>query len=576
LLLFSDGIPITEESVRLEKELATAPNGAGVLLLGPAESRHIAMEQVTKNRWFTVKVDLTPHGADSVADTIQDLSDQIGFVPSFNQLSGAFDYLTSMVGAKPASNVANASDEQLKSVLKVLTLALKIVSRTYPADGRPFSYAVVSLDFKSCLSEAGNPAIVPLLQQWALEIMRLKLAHVVVSADSHHVVTNDSSLGALRNHSYILHPIQDLERETVKELLEPLFEGIEEKEPVNVEEMNAYLLQEQASDLFSVEEVDETPQADAPGYFRSLVRSLPLVGTSETSLPPPEEASSEAVEPVVAPPPPPPPPPAVEEEGFWGKLQGLLELSILRKSRDIYARYAGAEQNHVDIPMEGFTLNTLSQLVYVIMGGRLPDVAKFVQRVQSTRKSPLDVLQLMQDEAQAEILNRAFGKKLYSVATPGAWTQVQVWKCIKAIAAAENQDFGIPMEQTVLKIFKGDRKALQELIRTGIFCTVEKSSDDILVAAGSPLYLHVFKLMTHNPSYKKGLEVLTLDEEYKKWSAEALQLEEDLNNVGRRSTTNDMSMEGLAGLRHRKSQLASRLGELSILIEKNRSVKNKL
>jgi hypothetical protein len=92
-------------------------------------------------------------------------------------------------------------EEQLEAILRVLTMALRIVSRTYPADGRPFPYALVLLDFKSTLSEWGNPSVVPLMQKWALEMMRQRIAHVVVSADSRSMVQGDATNGMLKNHA---------------------------------------------------------------------------------------------------------------------------------------------------------------------------------------------------------------------------------------------------------------------------------------------------------------------------------------------------------------------------------------
>jgi hypothetical protein len=129
---------------------------------------------------------------------------------------------------------------------------------------------------------------------------------------------------------------------------------------------------------------------------------------------------------------------------------------VLRRSRDILDRYTGRDKSSHAVPTEGFTVNTLTEVVYAVLGGRLPDVARFVNRVSSTRKKPLQVLQEMEGEAQALILNRAFGKKLFIPVSPGVWTQPQAWKCIKLIAAAP--DAGVPFEQVVLSVFKGDRK----------------------------------------------------------------------------------------------------------------------
>lgn len=180
--------------------------------------------------------------------------------------------------------------------------------------------------------------------------------------------------------------------------------------------------------------------------------------------------------------------------------------------------------------MDGFTVNTLSEMVYSILGGRLPDVARFVYRVSSTRKRPLRVLQEMENEAQSDILNRAFGKKLFSPTSTGAWTQPQAWKCIKAIATAK--EYFVPMDQAVLSIFKGDRTALQGLLATGVIRVEEGPKGELNLVAGSPLFLNTFKQMLYNSILRKGMEQMVLDVEYNDYTTEALKLEEDLSKVG--------------------------------------------
>ena len=250
-------------------------------------------------------------------------------------------------------------------------------------------------------------------------------------------------------------------------------------------------------------------------------------------------------------------------------------MAILRKSREVLKRYAGKERHDFPIPLDGVSLESLTEKVYSIMGGRLPDVLRFVQRVEATRKSPLEVLLAMQQEAESEILNRAFGKKLFKVESPGNWTQTQAWKCIHAIVrdASENS---VPMRSVLLSVFKGDQKALDDLISTGVLRVVETKDRELYLAAGSPMYLHQFRLMVNNPTMYKGFQQACLDEEYKKYNEEAATLEDDLAKIGKTLTTEMIGGQGRQGVARRKEQLAQRLGELTDLIIKNRQAKSRL
>jgi hypothetical protein len=97
IALIDGDVPSTPESEALATSLANPPTGAGILLVGSPEARDIALERVTRSRWFVISINLTPEGVNKVSDSIQDLSNQIGFVPSFNQLSRMFEYFQSMI-----------------------------------------------------------------------------------------------------------------------------------------------------------------------------------------------------------------------------------------------------------------------------------------------------------------------------------------------------------------------------------------------------------------------------------------------------------------------------------------------
>ena len=253
----------------------------------------------------------------------------------------------------------------------------------------------------------------------------------------------------------------------------------------------------------------------------------------------------------------------------------ILEVVILRRSRDVYERYAGKEHHDFPIPLDDVTIESLTEDTFRIFGGRLPDVLKFVTRVKATRKSPHEVLKAMELEAEAEILNRAFGKKIFKIDSPGSWTQTQAWKCIRDIAKAESSGFSVPMQTVLLKVFKGDQKALDELLSTGVVCVVEsKVGGQMMLEAGSPLYLHQFKHMVHNPTINKGFEQACLDEDYKKYNDEASNLEDDLCKIGK--SINVEMVSGREGINKRKEQLSARLGELTELIIENRKVKSRL
>ncbi len=595
-----ENLPSTPESEALAKSLSNAPSGAGVLLVGPREARDLALEKVTRGRWFVISIDLTPEGSNKVSDSIQELSNQIGFVPSFNQLSRMFDYFQAMIPGSKAATAQGNVEEQLQAILKVLSMALKIVSRTYPADGRPFPYALVLLDFKSTLSEAGNPAVVPLMQQWALEMMRLRIAHVVVAAESRHLVTADSTQGALRNHAYVTHPVHDLSRDIVRNLLQPLFDVPPDAEPPLVPadpvELDQFLLLEQGYDLAAIgrrhsESMFETsePQSapEKTGFFGSI---LPRVfgGFGGGGEDPDDAAVAFPSPPPPLPPPPPPPPPPVSaaasssSEGWWQRVSGVLEKVVLRRSRNIFDRYAGKEKASQVIPMDGFSLETLSEVVYSVLGGRLPDIVRFVYRVSSTRRAPLTVLLEMESEAQAEILNRSFGKKLFVPASPGAWTQPQAWKCIKAIASAspvsdaadKTAAHAVSMDQLLLSVFKGDKSALQALVATGVLRVEESARGELILVAGSPLYLNTFRHMARDPTLRRGMEAMVLDAEYGELTTEALRLEEDLAKLS--SVCEDMEYGARVGVAARKAQVAARLGELAQLVIKNRNTKASL
>lgn len=586
-----DDIPETPESEQLAHILSNAPSGAGVLLVGAPEARQLALEKVSNHRWFVVSVNLTPEGNNKVSDTIQELCNQIGFFPTFNHLSRLFEYFQAMIpGTKPTTAQGNV-EEQLQSILRVLTMALKIVSRTYPADGRSFPYALVVLDFQSTLSEAGNPSVVPTMQQWALDMMRQKIAHVVVTADSNFTLTSDSTRGALRNHSYVVHRVHDLPKDAVKKLLEPLFEERNAEGVVDntlTEDLERYLLEEQGVTWRESEEKERfieqqsAAASEEKGGILSFIKVPAIFGG--TGLKSPDNmdlpGDHDEAEGMMAPPPPPPPPPPpvvlkVEprSQGLWQQMAGLLEKVVLRRSRDIFERYAGKEKAQVEIPMEGLTLDSLADLVFSVVGGRLPDVVKFVTRVQSTRKSPLEVLKSLQDEAEADILNRGFGKKLFAVQTPGSWTQPQLWKCIKAIVAAEKNNYCVPLAPLVLSVFKGDKTALQALINTGVL-QLEESGGTPLLTAGSPLFLGTFLIMVKDPAIRKGMEQMVLDAEYNEWTTEAIKLEDDLSKIGK--VGDDLDYDGREGLTQRKSQLGKRLGELAVMINNNRQIKKNL
>jgi hypothetical protein len=95
-----------------------------------------------------------------------------------------------------------------------------------------------------------------------------------------------------------------------------------------------------------------------------------------------------------------------------------------------------------------------------------------------------------------------------------------------------------------------------------------------MLVAGSPLYHNTFKHMMYNAVLRKGMEQMVLDAEYLDYTTEALRLEEDLSKLG--SVCEDMEYAGRVSIALRKSQLAARLGELSELINKNRSTKASL
>lgn len=516
-----------------------------------------------------------------MTDTIQDLCTQIGFFPTFNNLSRLFDYFQAMIpGTKAATNQGNV-EEQLESVLGILTSALKIVSRTYPNDGRPFPYAVVVLDFKSTMSEDGNPNVVPLMQTWAMEMMKMKLAHVVVSADSRYTVITDSSSGSLKNHSYVVHEIDDISEDQVKEIMQPLFPI--EMEKAEALEMIEYLIGEQYGrfqdyeDMMSCPEEKAAQEQESGGFFSRL----PFIGSEpnasgvgyapieddirddamdssayEDMEPAADTANSQQAE--------------DSGKGWWD----LLEQVVLKRSRDFYSRYLGAEREVPEIPMEGHSLDTLVAFVYKELGGRLPDVMKFKQRMESTRQAPSVVLRNMKAEATADVLSRGFGKKLFSTATPGSWSQVQLWKVIKAVVATEGKPrHFVPLNSVMLSVFKGDKGAFQALLGTGVI-RVEESEDGMQwITAGSPLLFHCFKTLVSDKTIWKGMEKMLLDAEYKDFTDEALNLEVDLNKMGKGSIATDMDYEGREGLMRRKSQVAKRLGELAELINANRKKK---
>lgn len=127
-------------------------------------------------------------------------------------------------------------------------------------------------------------------------MMRQRIAHVVVSADSRHAVRSDSTNGMLKNHSYVTHHVKDLEKDAVKQLLLPLFDGLSKSffwfvvnafglgaegssEPVDPLVLEGYLLMEQRYDLLSAQ--DDVDRSDTPekpvGIFGTIVSALPKV-----------------------------------------------------------------------------------------------------------------------------------------------------------------------------------------------------------------------------------------------------------------------------------------------------------
>jgi hypothetical protein len=60
--LIEGEIPSTPESEALANSLANPPTGAGILLVGSPEAREIALDKVTRARWFVISINLTPEG----------------------------------------------------------------------------------------------------------------------------------------------------------------------------------------------------------------------------------------------------------------------------------------------------------------------------------------------------------------------------------------------------------------------------------------------------------------------------------------------------------------------------------
>lgn len=594
--LHADQVPESEDILALDELLSQRPSGAGILLLGSDESRGLVLEKISSNRWFVVSVDLTPEGINKVRDTVQDLSNQIGFYPSFNALSKLFEYFQAMIPGTKASTIGGNVEEQLQAVLKVLTQALKIVSRTYPRDGSAFPYALVILDFKSTLSERGNAAVVPLMQEWALEMMERKIAHVVVTADSRFSVTSDGTFGALKNHAYITHRVPDMSLDAVRGMVQPIFDKNEELVKSAKTPLRPALVDDE-SEIGALEvgtpatlssptpaDLPTLPEKEEQKKRGGILNLWGMMGRDDT-VPLPEEEEAEAT---TAPQQPPPEPIQEHTEagrrddeapaaGWVETASKLLEKVLLKEGRSVLERYTGQAKPPQPVPLDSLTPDSLAQMIHNILGGRLSDILKLLNRVESTRRSPLTVLRLMEAEAMASILNAGFGKKLYGGATPGSWTQPQLWKCIKLIATAESQGWTVPISSVLLTVFKGDQNALQELLKTGILRIDEVyAHGQPRLTAGSPLFLFAFKLMLQDSQMRKGMEQMALDQEYKDWNEEAMKLEDDLKKLSGRGLYSDMDANARAATARRKAQLASRLGDLATLIDENRAKKKAL
>jgi hypothetical protein len=255
--------------------------------------------------------------------------------------------------------------------VKVLGMALNIVSRTYPRDGSSFPYAMVILDFKSTLSETGNKTAVPLIQQWALEMMQKKIAHVVVTADSRFTVTTDATIGsgsgALKDHSYITHRVTDMPLEFVKLMLDPVYERHRKEqqqqllptkpEPPQTDDEGGigFITDANASPPPPADQ--PAPAGDASPGGGGPVR---LFGIPNKVFGWGEDANKErapAPEPAAVAPPPPPPPPEVEvpnkaPQGWLEAGAALLEKLVLRRGRSVYDRYGAKQHVAHHIPLE--------------------------------------------------------------------------------------------------------------------------------------------------------------------------------------------------------------------------------